>query len=55
MGPKKYHTEYDFKGIHFKVTRERTSDSEITDVSELYQSLPIAFAFCFVKSSSLSC
>jgi len=35
LDPKKYHTEYDFNGIHYKVTRELASDSEITDVSKL--------------------
>jgi len=54
VGPKKYEAEYEYNGIHHKVTRELTSDSEITDVSELSQSLPIAFAFCFAKSSCLS-
>ena len=44
MGPKKYHTEYDFNGIHYKVARELTSDSEITDVSKL-AGLPVVLLF----------
>jgi len=50
LGPTKYQTEYDYDGIHHKVTRELTSDSEITDVSEPSQSLPIAFAFWYAKT-----